>query len=56
MRGDEASITCEPVCPWDKVVTTDTTEFDLETLFVVSVMNWVEAVSSMLTDGSDRQD
>ena len=45
-------------CPWDKVVRDfkDTTEFDLETFCMVSVMNWVEAVSSMLTDGSDRQD
>lgn len=53
----EASNTCDPDCPWDKVVRDfrDDTELDLETL-MVSVMNWVEAVSSILSKEPDRQD
>ena len=56
-RSREARDTCDPDCPWDKVVRDfrDDTELDLETL-MVSVMNWVEAVSSMLTKEPDRQD
>ena len=49
--------TCDMDWPWDKVVRDfrDDTELDRET-FMVSVMNWVEAVSSMLTKEPDRQD